>query len=96
MLITSASLSCSFGLSGFWLNETNQMNQINQIKKTNQINLMDQIDQMNKTGCRTFSASWLEAHQAALEELGSLESIAAALADSSMPEGIAGSGYSRT
>jgi hypothetical protein len=26
-----------FGLSGFWLNETNQMNQINQINKTNQI-----------------------------------------------------------
>jgi hypothetical protein len=44
----SASLSCSFGLSGlsgFWLNETNQMNQINQIKKTNQINQMAQIDQ---------------------------------------------------
>jgi len=30
-----------FGLSGFWLNETNQMNQINQINKTNQINQMD-------------------------------------------------------
>jgi hypothetical protein len=27
----------AFGLSGFWLNETNQMNQINQINKTNQI-----------------------------------------------------------
>jgi len=27
-----------FSLSGFWLNETNQMNQVNQIEKTNQIN----------------------------------------------------------
>jgi len=28
-------------LSGFWLDETNQMNQINQINKTNQINQME-------------------------------------------------------
>jgi len=31
-------------LSGFWLNETNQMKQINQINKTNQINKIDQTD----------------------------------------------------
>ena len=38
----------------------------------------------------------LEAHQANLEELGSLESIAVGLADGYMPAGIAGSGQSRT
>jgi hypothetical protein len=47
MLKNFSCLSCSFslfGLSGFWLNETNQMNQTNQINKTNQINQMNQTD----------------------------------------------------
>ena len=30
-----------FGLTGFWLGETNRMNQIYQINKTNQINQTD-------------------------------------------------------
>ena len=31
------------GLSGFWLNETNQMNEINQINQTNQVLVPPQL-----------------------------------------------------
>jgi hypothetical protein len=37
-----------------WFNQINKINQTNQLNETSQI---ERTDQMNKTGCRTVSAS---------------------------------------